>query len=45
MAKIRECEYKKYSIIINLKLWLYFRKNNTKMNEEEINGLEMWEIS
>lgn len=40
MAKARECEYKKYGIIINIEVLLHFQKNNTKQLKT-INELEM----
>lgn len=45
MAKIRECEYKKYAININNKNLTLFQKSNTKTGEEEIIELEMREMT
>lgn len=41
MVNIREREYKKYGIIVNIEISLHFQKNNTKQLKRKINQLEM----
>lgn len=37
MVNIREREYKKYGIIVNIEISLHFQKNNTKQLKRKIN--------